>query len=80
MKTFCPPQGQLVQMACSRLGSRVLEAVWSSASISQRQSIAQELGNLDGFSSLIVKIPDYRLRCDSVSCVCPLLQLRVKAS
>ncbi|XP_034038467.1 nucleolar protein 9 [Thalassophryne amazonica] len=37
-------KGQYVQMACSRLGSRVLEAVWNSASVSQRQSIAQELG------------------------------------
>ncbi|XP_054889822.1 nucleolar protein 9 isoform X2 [Poeciliopsis prolifica] len=36
-------QGQYVQMACSRLGSRVLEAAWNSASVSQRQSIAQEL-------------------------------------
>ncbi|CAG5897151.1 unnamed protein product [Menidia menidia] len=36
-------EGQYVQMACSRLGSRVLEAVWSSASVSQRQNIAQEL-------------------------------------
>lgn len=32
-------------MACSRLGSRVLEAVWNSASVSHRQNIAQELGN-----------------------------------
>ncbi|XP_022060809.2 nucleolar protein 9 [Acanthochromis polyacanthus] len=36
-------EGQYVQMACSRVGSRVLEAVWNSASVSQRQSIAQEL-------------------------------------
>ncbi|XP_041849014.1 nucleolar protein 9 [Melanotaenia boesemani] len=36
-------EGLFVQMACSRLGSRVLEAVWNSASVSQRQSIAQEL-------------------------------------
>ncbi|XP_077353988.1 nucleolar protein 9 isoform X2 [Festucalex cinctus] len=36
-------EGQYVQMACSRLGSRVLEAVWNSASVSQRQNIAQEL-------------------------------------
>ncbi|KAG9329939.1 hypothetical protein JZ751_028510, partial [Albula glossodonta] len=35
--------GQYVQLACSRYGSRVLEAVWNSASLSQRQSIAQEL-------------------------------------
>lgn len=38
-------QGQYVKMSCSRLGSRVLEAIWNSASISHRQSIAQELGN-----------------------------------
>ncbi|XP_067461132.1 nucleolar protein 9 [Thunnus thynnus] len=36
-------EGQYVQMACSRLGSRVLEAIWNSASVSQRQNIAQEL-------------------------------------
>ncbi|KAM4605384.1 nucleolar protein 9 [Polymixia lowei] len=36
-------KGQYVQMACSRLGSRVLEAVWNSASISQRESIAHDL-------------------------------------
>uniref|UniRef100_A0A3B5B1L7 NOP9 nucleolar protein n=1 Tax=Stegastes partitus TaxID=144197 RepID=A0A3B5B1L7_9TELE len=42
-------EGQYVQMACSRLGSRVLEAVWNSASVSQRQSIAQELGNASAF-------------------------------
>uniref|UniRef100_A0A3Q4HLZ8 Nucleolar protein 9-like n=1 Tax=Neolamprologus brichardi TaxID=32507 RepID=A0A3Q4HLZ8_NEOBR len=34
---------EYVQMACSRLGSRVLEAVWNSSSVGQRQSIAQEL-------------------------------------
>ncbi|XP_061587229.1 nucleolar protein 9 [Cololabis saira] len=36
-------EGQFIKMACSRLGSRVLEAVWNSASVNQRQSIAQEL-------------------------------------
>ncbi|KAM3865551.1 nucleolar protein 9 [Diretmus argenteus] len=36
-------EGLYVQMACSRLGSRVLEAVWNCASVNQRQSIAQEL-------------------------------------
>ncbi|XP_026168368.1 nucleolar protein 9 [Mastacembelus armatus] len=36
-------EGQYVKMACSRLGSRVLEAIWNSASVSQKQSIAQEL-------------------------------------
>lgn len=36
-------EGQFVQMACSRLGSRVLEAIWNSASVTHRQSIAQEL-------------------------------------
>ncbi|GLD54234.1 nucleolar protein 9 [Lates japonicus] len=36
-------EGLYVQMACSRLGSRVLEAIWNSASVSQRQNIAQEL-------------------------------------
>lgn len=42
-------QGQYVKMACSRLGSRVLEAIWNSASISHRQNIAQELGNVTIF-------------------------------
>ncbi|XP_072220104.1 nucleolar protein 9 [Leuresthes tenuis] len=36
-------EGQYVQMACSRVGSRVLEATWNCASVSQRQNIAQEL-------------------------------------
>lgn len=36
-------EGQYVKMACSRLGSRVLEAIWNSASVNHRQSIAQEL-------------------------------------
>lgn len=36
-------EGQFVQMACSRLGSRVLEAIWNSASVTHRQNIAQEL-------------------------------------
>ncbi|XP_058483643.1 nucleolar protein 9 [Solea solea] len=36
-------EGLYVQLACSRLGSRVLEAIWNSASVNQRQSIAQEL-------------------------------------
>lgn len=39
-------QGQYVQMACSRYGSRVLEAVWNSATVPQRQSIAKELGKI----------------------------------
>ncbi|KAJ8272600.1 hypothetical protein GJAV_G00091150 [Gymnothorax javanicus] len=36
-------EGQYLQLACSRFGSRVLEAVWSSATVSQKQGIAQEL-------------------------------------
>ncbi|XP_020509074.2 nucleolar protein 9 [Labrus bergylta] len=36
-------EGQYVQMACSRLGSRVLEAIWNGASVSHRHNIAQEL-------------------------------------
>ncbi|XP_041949356.1 nucleolar protein 9 [Alosa sapidissima] len=36
-------EGTFVQLACSRYGSRLLEAVWNSATVSQRQSIAQEL-------------------------------------
>jgi len=41
------PQGQYVAMACSRLGSRVLEAIWNGSLVSHRQNIAQELGNTD---------------------------------
>ncbi|KAL6104837.1 nop9 [Pungitius sinensis] len=36
-------EGQYAAMACSRLGSRVLEAIWNGASVSHRQGIAQEL-------------------------------------
>ncbi|XP_061111725.1 nucleolar protein 9 [Conger conger] len=36
-------EGQYVQLACSRFGSRVLEAVWAIATVSQKQGIAQEL-------------------------------------
>uniref|UniRef100_A0A672LRR8 PUM-HD domain-containing protein n=1 Tax=Sinocyclocheilus grahami TaxID=75366 RepID=A0A672LRR8_SINGR len=32
-----------VQLACSSCGSRLLEAVWNSATVSQRQSIAEKL-------------------------------------
>uniref|UniRef100_A0A4W6CTD3 PUM-HD domain-containing protein n=1 Tax=Lates calcarifer TaxID=8187 RepID=A0A4W6CTD3_LATCA len=47
-------EGLYVQMACSRLGSRVLEAIWNSASVSQRQNIAQELGNTNRLSVTFV--------------------------
>ncbi|KAG7319894.1 hypothetical protein KOW79_017037 [Hemibagrus wyckioides] len=36
-------EGLYTQLACSKYGSRLLEAVWSSATISQRQSIAEQL-------------------------------------
>ncbi|KAF7692421.1 nucleolar protein 9 [Silurus meridionalis] len=36
-------EGLYTQLACSRYGSRLLEAVWSSATLSQRQSIAEQL-------------------------------------
>ncbi|KAG7258624.1 hypothetical protein CRUP_028876 [Coryphaenoides rupestris] len=36
-------EGQYVQIACSRTGSRLLEAAWNIASVSQRESIAGEL-------------------------------------
>lgn len=49
---FSFSQGQYVKMACSRLGSRVLEAVWKSSSVSHRQNIAQELGNSNMTSTL----------------------------
>ncbi|XP_027006656.2 nucleolar protein 9 [Tachysurus fulvidraco] len=36
-------EGLYTPLACSKYGSRLLEAVWSSATISQRQSIAEQL-------------------------------------
>lgn len=36
-------EGLFVKMACSRSGSRALEAIWNSASVTHRQNIAQEL-------------------------------------
>lgn len=39
-------QGLYTQLACSRYGSRLLEAVWSSATLSQKQNIAEQLGEL----------------------------------
>lgn len=36
-------EGELVKMACSRSGSRTLEAIWNSAAVTYRQNIAQEL-------------------------------------
>ncbi|KAG9278726.1 nucleolar protein 9 [Astyanax mexicanus] len=36
-------EGLYVQLACSPCGSRLLEAVWNSATISQKQSIAEQL-------------------------------------
>ncbi|XP_033839045.1 nucleolar protein 9 [Periophthalmus magnuspinnatus] len=36
-------EGQFVPMACSRSGSRALEAIWNSASVTHRQCIAEEL-------------------------------------
>lgn len=45
----CLWQELYVQLACSRCGSRLLEAVWNSATISQRQSIAEKLGMFDSY-------------------------------
>ncbi|KAI4881676.1 hypothetical protein NFI96_031327 [Prochilodus magdalenae] len=36
-------EGLYTQLACSKFGSRLLEAVWNSATISQKQSIAEQL-------------------------------------
>lgn len=62
---FYSPQGQFVPMACSRSGSRVLEAVWNSATVSQRQSIAQDLSKINRLPSLITKITYNSLSCVS---------------
>lgn len=37
-------QGQYVALACSRHGSRVLDAIWSGAALGVRKEIAAELG------------------------------------
>lgn len=37
-------QGQYVALACSRHGSRVLDVIWSGASLGARKEIAAELG------------------------------------
>lgn len=37
-------QGQYVALACSRHGSRVLDAIWSGAALGARKEIAAELG------------------------------------
>ncbi|XP_076847503.1 nucleolar protein 9 [Brachyhypopomus gauderio] len=42
-KIFRKLEGIYTQLACSKYGSRLLEAVWNSATISQRQSIAEQL-------------------------------------
>ncbi|XP_060762340.1 nucleolar protein 9 isoform X2 [Neoarius graeffei] len=39
-------EGIYTQLACNKYGSRLLEAVWGSATISQRQSIAEQLENI----------------------------------
>lgn len=37
-------QGQYVALACSRHGSRVLDAIWNGAALGARKEIAAELG------------------------------------
>ena len=37
-------QGHYVTLACSRHGSRVLDAIWSGAALGARKEIAAELG------------------------------------
>uniref|UniRef100_A0AAQ4QEM3 PUM-HD domain-containing protein n=1 Tax=Gasterosteus aculeatus aculeatus TaxID=481459 RepID=A0AAQ4QEM3_GASAC len=58
-------EGQYAAMACSRLGSRVLEAIWNSASVSHRQGIAQELGRTKGsvLRSWLISPPSIHLYC-----------------
>ncbi len=53
-------QGQWVELACSKSGSRVLDTLWGVATLKQKQSVAQEL----------VK-HEHRLRGDHFGrCVC----------
>lgn len=45
---FSLPQGHFLSLACHRNGSRVLDAVWVSASGPARAAIADELGECHG--------------------------------
>jgi hypothetical protein len=45
-------QGQYVALACSRHGSRVLDAIWSGAALGARKEIATELGEYQCFSDV----------------------------
>lgn len=56
-------QGQYVALACSRHGSRVLDVIWSGASLGARKEIAAELGE---YQDVSLAFPDlYSLTPDS---------------
>ncbi|GCC17031.1 hypothetical protein chiPu_0022248, partial [Chiloscyllium punctatum] len=40
--------GQFVSLACDRHGSRVLDQIWSVASVKTKQKIAEELASREG--------------------------------
>lgn len=44
LSLFVSMQGQYVALACSRHGSRVLDAIWNGAALGARKEIAAELG------------------------------------
>lgn len=50
-------QGQYVALACSRHGSRVLDAIWSGAALGARKEIAAELGEYQHRSLTFPNVP-----------------------
>lgn len=53
-------QGQYVALACSRHGSRVLDAIWSGAALGARKEIAAELGEYQHLSLTFLNFPHSR--------------------
>ena len=53
-------QGQYVALACSRHGSRVLDAIWSGAALGARKEIAAELGEYLHLSLTFPNFPHSR--------------------
>lgn len=50
-------QGQYVALACSRHGSRVLDAIWNGAALGARKEIAAELGEYQQVSQTFPNFP-----------------------
>lgn len=49
-------QGQYVALACSRHGSRVLDAIWGGAALGARKEIAAELGE---YQQVFLTFPNF---------------------